>query len=183
MGRRLNATALPSSPLLRPLTPRRSSGLRFETGRLTQHFFPHLSGLNFALDASYGFRTRVSRAGARCVGRFSSREYSFRPKAPRARRWFWFWPLVLLGWRVALRAAVAHAFAPRQGRRPPHLQMTCAHTPFARAFRARLSRAPRCQTPSRMRFPSKDTGCLHYDWVLQEDLIIFRWCPASFDSA
>ena len=32
-----------------------------------------------------------------------------------------------------------------------------------------------------MRFPSKDTGCLHYDWVLQEDLIIFRWCPASFD--
>ena len=48
-----------SSPLLRPLTPRRSSGLRFETGRLTLHFFPHLSGLNFALDASYGFRTRV----------------------------------------------------------------------------------------------------------------------------
>jgi len=32
-----------------------------------------------------------------------------------------------------------------------------------------------------MRFSSKDTGCLHYDWVLQEDLIIFRWCPASFD--
>ena len=28
-----------------------------------------------------------------------------------------------------------------------------------------------------MRFPSKDTGCLHYDWVLQEDSIIFRWCP------
>ena len=41
----------------------------------------------------------------------------------------------------------------------------------------------RCQTPSRMRLPSKDTGCLHYNRVLQEDLIIFRWCPASFDSA
>ena len=30
---------------------------------------------------------------------------------------------------------------------------------------------------------TKDTGCLHYDWGLQEDLIkiIFRWCIASFD--
>ena len=57
------------------LDGRVASALRFEFGELTLIFFSHLSGLNFALMPPT-YSNSSSRAGARCVGRFSSREFS-----------------------------------------------------------------------------------------------------------